>query len=136
HVHQSNVGMSKTMELLLGVPPLSQFDRYATDMRDYFTSTPDLTPYDALPRTFPPETFQNSSSNVYLSRAADISKDLNFDLYDSAGSQLSQVIELMHVGQLMEDQKSSVDLWIALGFGLLLGAGALKQALTRTPSAD
>src|SRR4029453_15301551 len=48
-VHHSNVSMLKTMELLLGVSPLTQYDRGATDMRDYFVAEPDVTPYTARP---------------------------------------------------------------------------------------
>jgi YVTN family beta-propeller protein len=40
--HQS---MLKTIELMLGVPPMSLFDWIANDMRASFTDTPDLTPF-------------------------------------------------------------------------------------------
>ena len=35
----------KTVNLILGLPPLNQYDLAATDLRDLFTSTPDFTPY-------------------------------------------------------------------------------------------
>jgi YVTN family beta-propeller protein len=44
----STVSVLRTMELLLGVPPMSQFDRAATPMTAAFSSTPNLRPYDAL----------------------------------------------------------------------------------------
>ena len=37
-------GMVKTIELILGLPPMTQFDLIATDMRASFTDTPDTTP--------------------------------------------------------------------------------------------
>jgi YVTN family beta-propeller protein len=44
----SQVSMVKTIELILGVPPMSIFDLIANDMRRSFQSTPDLTPYQAI----------------------------------------------------------------------------------------
>lgn len=43
--HQS---ILKTIELILGLPTMSLFDLIANDMRASFTSTPDLTPYEAV----------------------------------------------------------------------------------------
>jgi YVTN family beta-propeller protein len=44
----STVSVLRTMELILGVPPMTQFDRAATPMTDAFSGTPNLRPYDAL----------------------------------------------------------------------------------------
>jgi hypothetical protein len=44
----SQVSMVKTIELILGVPPMSLFDLIANDMRQSFQPTPDLTPYQAI----------------------------------------------------------------------------------------
>lgn len=41
----STCSMLKTMELILGLPPMSQFDAAATPFYNAFTSTPDFTPY-------------------------------------------------------------------------------------------
>ncbi len=102
--HQSNVSMLKTMELILGITPRSQFDRYATDMRDYFNPEPDFTRFTARPRQIPAA--RNSTAedapNAYLRRAAEMSADLNLDMYDSAGENLSQVLWLVHKGQQQE----------------------------------
>jgi hypothetical protein len=43
--HQS---ILKTIELILGLPTLSLFDLIAHDMRNSFTSTADLTPYESV----------------------------------------------------------------------------------------
>jgi len=37
-----------TMEEILGLDSMSQFDRYGRPLREIFTSTPDLTPYEAI----------------------------------------------------------------------------------------
>lgn len=44
----SQVSMVKTIELILGIPPMSLFDLIANDMRQSFQRTPDLTPYQAV----------------------------------------------------------------------------------------
>ncbi|WP_338870184.1 bifunctional YncE family protein/alkaline phosphatase family protein [Spirosoma sp. SC4-14] len=45
HTMYSTSGMLRTMELILGLPPMSQYDAAATPMFACFTSTPTLTPY-------------------------------------------------------------------------------------------
>jgi hypothetical protein len=49
HVHTSMLSILKTTELILGIPPLNQYDAAATDLSDCFTDIPDVTPYVALP---------------------------------------------------------------------------------------
>src|SRR6202012_6100979 len=44
----SQVSMVKTIELIMGVPPMSLFDLIANDMRQSFQQAPDLTPYEAV----------------------------------------------------------------------------------------
>lgn len=41
----STSGFLRTMELILGLPPMSQYDAAATPLYDCFTSTPNFTPY-------------------------------------------------------------------------------------------
>ena len=43
----------RTIEQILGLPPMNQFDASAQPMRDCFTDTPDLTPFTALPSNVP-----------------------------------------------------------------------------------
>jgi DNA-binding beta-propeller fold protein YncE len=50
--HISLASIFKTAELILGTPPLNQYDVAATDLRDLFASTPDYTPYQAAPITY------------------------------------------------------------------------------------
>jgi YVTN family beta-propeller protein len=42
-----------TMELMLGLPPMNQFDAMAPAMRECFTETADLRPYKGLPNKVP-----------------------------------------------------------------------------------
>ena len=48
HTMYSTSSMLRTMELILGLPPMSQYDAAATPMWRSFTSTPDYTPYEAV----------------------------------------------------------------------------------------
>ena len=45
----STSGLLRTMELILGLPPMSQFDAAATPMYGCFTAVPDYAPYKARP---------------------------------------------------------------------------------------
>lgn len=49
HTPYTTSGMLRTIELILGIPPMSQFDAGATPMWRCFTSTPDPAPFTALP---------------------------------------------------------------------------------------
>jgi YVTN family beta-propeller protein len=49
HTMYSSSSMLKTIELILGLPPMTQFDAAATPMCNSFTSSKDLEPYKALP---------------------------------------------------------------------------------------
>lgn len=52
HTPYSTSSMLRTIELILGLPPMSQYDAAATPMYRSFTSTPNLTPFiHELPRT-------------------------------------------------------------------------------------
>ena len=43
----------RTIEQILGLPPMNQFDASATPMFDCFTDEPDFTPYDGVPAQRP-----------------------------------------------------------------------------------
>lgn len=49
HTMYSTSAMLRTIELILGMPPMSQYDVAATPMWRSFTAKPDLTPFKALP---------------------------------------------------------------------------------------
>jgi hypothetical protein len=46
-------GLLRTIELILGLPPMNQMDATATPMTDCFTDRPDFTPFQAVPNTIP-----------------------------------------------------------------------------------
>lgn len=50
--HTSLASIFKTVYLILGLPPLNQYDAAATDLRDTFTSKPDFAPYSHVPVQF------------------------------------------------------------------------------------
>jgi hypothetical protein len=51
--YYSQINMVRTMENILGIPPMNQFDLAAQAMFDCFSKTPDFTPYKALPNRIP-----------------------------------------------------------------------------------
>lgn len=73
----STVGMMRTMELILGLPPLSQFDAAATPMFESFTDRPDLTAY-----THEPARIDVDAINSALAYGAERSSRMDFSEYD------------------------------------------------------
>jgi hypothetical protein len=49
----NQTSLLRTMELILGLPPMNQLDATATPMFDCFTNRPDLTPFTALTNNIP-----------------------------------------------------------------------------------
>ncbi len=49
HEMYSTSSVLRTMELILGLPPMSQYDAAASSLWQCFTASPTLTPYKALP---------------------------------------------------------------------------------------
>ena len=49
----NTTSLVRTMELMLGLPPMNQMDATATPMSDCFTNTPDFTAYDAVANSVP-----------------------------------------------------------------------------------
>ena len=49
----NQTSLLRTMELMLGLPPMNQMDATATPMFDCFTDVPDFTPFSALPNQVP-----------------------------------------------------------------------------------
>ena len=46
-------GIVRTIELILGLPPMNQFDATAEPLSDCFSDQPDYTPFDAVPNNVP-----------------------------------------------------------------------------------
>jgi DNA-binding beta-propeller fold protein YncE len=51
--HYNHTSMIRTMELMLGLPPMNQLDATATPMFDCFVETPDFRPFFALKNSVP-----------------------------------------------------------------------------------
>lgn len=49
----NQTSMVRTMELMLGLPPMNQFDSTATPMASCFSDQPDFTPYTVVPNKIP-----------------------------------------------------------------------------------
>ncbi len=49
----TQINMFRTIENILGIPPLNQFDQTADPMMDCFTDKPDFSPYKALANNIP-----------------------------------------------------------------------------------
>jgi hypothetical protein len=79
----SSVSMLRTMELILGLSPLTQFDAAANPMFGSFTDTPDTTPYDAIVPDQPLD-----EPNTPSAPLATESRRMNFLHEDQAPEQL------------------------------------------------
>ena len=51
--YYSQISMFRTIENILGIPPMNRFDLTASPMTACFTEKPDFTPYTALPNKIP-----------------------------------------------------------------------------------
>jgi YVTN family beta-propeller protein len=74
HTRYDMGSMHRTMELILGLPPMSIFDQMAIPMRDVFTDTPDFTPYTALPQNVPFELNPPGTALAELSSRYDVTR--------------------------------------------------------------
>ena len=83
----NTTSLLRTIEQVLGMPPMNQFDASATPMRDCFTEQPDWTPYEVLPALVPLDQM-NPPAKAHKDRAArrfaEVSARLNFAEVDRA----------------------------------------------------
>ena len=80
--------MLRTMELILGLPPMSQYDAAATPMFECFTGTFDPTPYKARPAQI-----DLTTKNTEEAYGAKVSKELLLEDVDQAPDDLfSEII--------------------------------------------
>ncbi len=76
----------RTIEQILGLPPMNQFDATATPMFDCFTDTPDFTPFESVPNLVPLDTMnppKAAIADALLRRHAIQSGRLNFRRIDA-----------------------------------------------------
>ena len=75
----STSGMLRTIELILGLPPMSQYDAAAVPFSDCFTTKPDFKPYRVRPANVDLE-----QRNVAWNKSAQRSQEWNFAKEDAA----------------------------------------------------
>jgi YVTN family beta-propeller protein len=82
----NQTGMVKTIELILGLPPMTQLDLSATPMRGCFTDKPDLTPYTMVKNRIPLDEMNKpvEKLNGKAKEFALKSIELDFDVEDRA----------------------------------------------------
>ncbi len=78
HTMYSTSGMLRTMELILGLPPMTQYDAGATPMYRSFTSQPDFTPFQSVEVPI-----NLDDLNIAYTPSAKLSEGLVFDEADS-----------------------------------------------------
>lgn len=74
----STASMLRTMELILGLPPMSQYDAAATPMWKCFTSQPDMKPFTALPASWNLNEMNKAKTSI-----SDLSETFNFEVMDA-----------------------------------------------------
>lgn len=96
----NTTSLLRTMELILGLPPMSQYDASATPMYDCFQQKPDLTPYTAIaPRV------NINELNTRLAYGAAESEKIDFSGPDQmTGEQVAALNRILWVS--MKGEKS------------------------------
>lgn len=88
-VHYSFPSLFKTIELILGIGPLYQYDAAAPGMYDVFIDQPDYTPYQALPRRIPDRVVASlDKMSPPMRRLAELSQQMDFTEPDSVKNHL------------------------------------------------
>ncbi len=83
----NTISLIRTMEQILGLPPMNQFDASATPMFDCFTDTADLRPFDFVPNNIPLDQMNPNPAAILdptLREDALVSATLNFTEVDKA----------------------------------------------------
>lgn len=84
-------GILRTIELILGLPPMNQMDATATPLADCFTLTPNLTPFVAVPNRIPLDQLNPPAKALrdpLLRRYAELSEKLPLDKPDQCDEDL------------------------------------------------
>jgi YVTN family beta-propeller protein len=85
HTQYNQTSLLRTMELMLGLPPMNQMDATATPMFDCFTNQPDFTAFDAVTNNVPLDEMNKPPrqiSDVQLRKDALVSAKLPLDKED------------------------------------------------------
>jgi YVTN family beta-propeller protein len=70
HTYYTQVNMTRTIEQILGLPPMSQFDLVASPMFTDFTNTPNFAPWNHVPNQVP----LNAGVTASIAPASDLEK--------------------------------------------------------------
>ncbi len=87
----NQTSLLRTMELILGLPPMNQMDATATPMFDCFTSTPDFTPFVAATNNVPLDEMNPEAKKIadaQLRKDAYVSAKLPLDKEDQCPEDL------------------------------------------------
>jgi DNA-binding beta-propeller fold protein YncE len=87
----NQTSLLRTMELMLGLPPMNQMDATATPMFDCFTNAPDFTPYTAVTNQVPLTAMNPKPRNIadpMLRKDAIVSSKLPLDQEDKCPEDL------------------------------------------------
>jgi YVTN family beta-propeller protein len=88
HTMYSTSSMLRTIELILGLPPMSQYDAAATPMFKSFTAKPDLRPFTSLPSNI-----DLNEKNTATTASARLSDEIDLTKEDRVPDMLfSQII--------------------------------------------
>jgi YVTN family beta-propeller protein len=85
HTQYNQTSLLRTMELILGLPPMNQLDATATPMWDCFVSQPDFAPFNALSNNVPLDQMNPAPKKIsdrVLRKDAYVSGRLPFDKED------------------------------------------------------
>ncbi|MFN6139798.1 MAG: bifunctional YncE family protein/alkaline phosphatase family protein [Planctomycetota bacterium] len=77
----------RTIQQILGMPPMNQFDGSATPMFDCFQDTPDLRSFESVPANIPLDQMNPGSvaiTDPLLKQLAEWSEEMNFEQVDRA----------------------------------------------------
>ncbi|HWX22798.1 MAG TPA: bifunctional YncE family protein/alkaline phosphatase family protein [Candidatus Binatia bacterium] len=100
----------RTLELILGLPPMNQLDATATPMSDCFTNRPDLTPFSVAPNHIPLDQMNPEKvSDPLLRKEALVSARLPLDKPDQCPEDVLNRI-LWHA---MKGSQAAYPLWAA-----------------------
>ena len=79
----NQTSVMRTIELILGLPPMNQLDATATSMGDCFMATPDLTPFTSVPNQVPLDELNPEAKKI-------VDTALRKDAIESAGLPLDE----------------------------------------------
>jgi len=106
----NTTSLLRTMEQILGLPPMNQFDATATPMFDCFAATPNFTPYQAVANNIPLDEMNpepKKISDPLLRRNAYASGRLNFRQVDACPEDILNRI----IWHAMKGSASPYPLW-------------------------